>query len=713
MPAQNSAAELLAQLPRKRQDLSGLVIGPGTGTSDSIPADVPHGAYIVPADSTQKLGLSGGADGDTVAAKLSNGEFQVSPEDVQRIGASVLDILRGVTHMPAREQQKSSEGYADGGLVNDVTRVGSSYSGMNVGGNITVNGQAPGGTFSENPAMRVPAGAAAGVGQSSPTVGVAQSVATPAGGAGGAGDTAAAAPMGWAERNAQRNLEVTASSIMPSRERDAAAAKLNALNPAVQPGGIQPVPGAAPVPMPSAASMLAAPSPYALSSRSPQSRLGMRPGFADGGLVRPEDAGAGRGRINPAFADPNAPAPTVAAVPAAPVAAPAPAAPAVVAAPVAPVAAQAPVSPSTGPLGRAASSMMAVPQIQVAQAPDMAVEAPTVRHSGNDWAARKRLENLETAASSITNQRRWGGQGDRSPDVVAFQQAFANDLAMQGAEANANQAAMRERGENARAVLGDIGASQRANLQEQGAGARAVLADLGANRRTMLQEVGQVERQKIASQGAVDAANARNQAPAGYRWSKDGTLEHIPGGPADPTVRGSRAPLNDTQAKALQFGTRMQEAGKVLDKLAKEGVDQPGLLKRIAGDGAWGNAVNWTQSPEQQQVEQSQRDFINAVLRRESGAAIADSEFNNARKQYFPQVGDSPEVIAQKRQNREIATAGIMAEVPDAEKRVGQVLGAANKANPEAKAERTITRSGTVNGRRVVQYSDGSVDYAN
>lgn len=185
---------------------------------------------------------------------------------------------------------------------------------------------------------------------------------------------------------------------------------------------------------------------------------------------------------------------------------------------------------------------MAVPQIQVAQAPDMAVEAPTVRHSGNDWAARKRLENLETAASSITNQRRWGGQGDRSPDVVAFQQAFANDLAMQGAEANTNQAAMRERGENARAVLGDIGASQRANLQEQGAGARAALSETGADRRLAMQETGQNTRQLLSSTAAVQAAQVKADAAAqakggptaGYRLKTDGTgWEAIPGGPAD------------------------------------------------------------------------------------------------------------------------------------------------------------------------------------
>jgi hypothetical protein len=54
-----------------------------------------------------------------------------------------------------------------------------------------------------------------------------------------------------------------------------------------------------------------------------------------------------------------------------------------------------------------------------------------------------------------------------------------------------------------------------------------------------------------------------------------------------------------------------------------------------------------------QKVNQAQRDFVNAVLRQESGAAIADSEFENAKKQYFPQPGDKPEVIEQKRQNRE------------------------------------------------------------
>ncbi len=58
-------------------------------------------------------------------------------------------------------------------------------------------------------------------------------------------------------------------------------------------------------------------------------------------------------------------------------------------------------------------------------------------------------------------------------------------------------------------------------------------------------------------------------------------------------------------------------------------------------------------SQKYKQVEQAQRDFINATLRRESGAAIADSEFENAQKQYFPQLGDTKEVVKQKQRNRE------------------------------------------------------------
>jgi len=50
---------------------------------------------------------------------------------------------------------------------------------------------------------------------------------------------------------------------------------------------------------------------------------------------------------------------------------------------------------------------------------------------------------------------------------------------------------------------------------------------------------------------------------------------------------------------------------------------------------------------------QAEENFINAILRRESGAAISDAEYERAASQYFPQAGDTQEVLNQKRQNRE------------------------------------------------------------
>jgi hypothetical protein len=94
--------------------------------------------------------------------------------------------------------------------------------------------------------------------------------------------------------------------------------------------------------------------------------------------------------------------------------------------------------------------------------------------------------------------------------------------------------------------------------------------------------------------------------------------------------------------------------------------------------GVAGYVGNLALSKEGQQAEQAQRDFVNAVLRRESGAVISPQEFANAQKQYFPQPGDSKEVLAQKRRNRTIAIEGLMAEVPEGRRGVPSLTNPGN-----------------------------------
>ena len=123
-------------------------------------------------------------------------------------------------------------------------------------------------------------------------------------------------------------------------------------------------------------------------------------------------------------------------------------------------------------------------------------------------------------------------------------------------------------------------------------------------------------------------------------------------------------PPTDEQSKAGGFGVRAATSHEILNYVGNDGKVQPGKIKRsleavpFAGE-SLGTLTNWTQSAGQQQIEQAQRDFVNAILRRESGAVINPSEFENAAKQYFPQPGDSPAVIQQKKMNRENAIASL------------------------------------------------------
>lgn len=163
-------------------------------------------------------------------------------------------------------------------------------------------------------------------------------------------------------------------------------------------------------------------------------------------------------------------------------------------------------------------------------------------------------------------------------------------------------------------------------------------------------------------------AHDQAQADKGQYDAERGLLVNPRTGVATPVTQGG-APigakdkgLNDAQAKALLFASRMKDADQTISALAKDGTTTsiPGSRSPYIGP-----AISAAQPGNWQQLDQAKRNFINAVLRRESGAVISDSEFKNAELQYFPQVGDSEAVIAQKARNRAQAADLIMAEVPE------------------------------------------------
>lgn len=133
-----------------------------------------------------------------------------------------------------------------------------------------------------------------------------------------------------------------------------------------------------------------------------------------------------------------------------------------------------------------------------------------------------------------------------------------------------------------------------------------------------------------------------------------------------PMTTGS-VKLNESQAKSNVFVSRMANAHQGLLEFEKQGISAP----VIAHAGEYGNiyatvAPRWLggANEKQRQYMQYQRDFVNAVLRLESGAVINEREFENAIKQYFPRIGDSRAVIEQKQRNRQVAIDAIRQGLP-------------------------------------------------
>jgi hypothetical protein len=105
--------------------------------------------------------------------------------------------------------------------------------------------------------------------------------------------------------------------------------------------------------------------------------------------------------------------------------------------------------------------------------------------------------------------------------------------------------------------------------------------------------------------------------------------------------RAATAHMKITQLEHINDGTR-GTIGGTLEKVVPEGIFNAAIA-----------------SPDRQNYMNAKRSFVNALLRRESGAAINASEFSSYDKEYFPQVGDDATTIEQKRLHRAEVIGGL------------------------------------------------------
>ena len=115
-------------IKKQQPKQGGKIKGPGTDTSDDVQKTVPNGTYIMPADSTAQIGeqnLEQLGQGKPLDINVSNGEFQMTPEQVHAVGAQALDQMKEQTHTPSglpqtimdQPGEKPQLFFRDGGLV--------------------------------------------------------------------------------------------------------------------------------------------------------------------------------------------------------------------------------------------------------------------------------------------------------------------------------------------------------------------------------------------------------------------------------------------------------------------------------------------------------------------------------------------------------------------------------------------------------------------
>ena len=127
--------------------------------------------------------------------------------------------------------------------------------------------------------------------------------------------------------------------------------------------------------------------------------------------------------------------------------------------------------------------------------------------------------------------------------------------------------------------------------------------------------------------------------------------------------------LTETQAKDYAYAQRSDQANSILGSLAPTVAGMNSAYFSTQKLLESNDLTSPMASDEIRQLRQAERNFLTAVLRRESGAAISPSEFATAEKQYFPRPGDDATTLAQKTQNRDTAIASFKANVPGYESR--------------------------------------------
>lgn len=128
-------------------------------------------------------------------------------------------------------------------------------------------------------------------------------------------------------------------------------------------------------------------------------------------------------------------------------------------------------------------------------------------------------------------------------------------------------------------------------------------------------------------------------------------------GPSKVVGTGDDIPkFTEYQGKSADFALRMKSTNDIIDSLTNKGFNPAGVDVI-----AQSKLPTTAQSEEVQKYIQASREFIAAILRRDTGAAVTPAEFELYYPTYFAGLGEAPGTIEQKRVARQRAQSAAQA----------------------------------------------------
>lgn len=169
--------------------------------------------------------------------------------------------------------------------------------------------------------------------------------------------------------------------------------------------------------------------------------------------------------------------------------------------------------------------------------------------------------------------------------------------------------------------------------------------------------LGKLEADRAAGLISDEAYQAEllSMAPQGMSIESDGQggFRMVQGA----GVTGDSRPFTEGQSKDVVYSTRARGALETLDPRADALTNRGELAAEMV---PFGLGREW-QSDQFQVAKNAGDEFLQAILRKDTGAAITEQEQALYGKTYLPQPGDSEAVLAQKQQARQRAIAAIEA----------------------------------------------------